>query len=140
MRPIKKAIFEDGSYIEDPSFVDYGDGVGVQIEGGELYDKDGRHIGHADPPGPRGTSGLPSVPIPRVCVKYWLHHYGPASIRHFLHENGHVCFDPRGTEGQAEEMCRLYIESRPKEEWPTLLGVNPIMDKILGEKFKWCGG
>jgi hypothetical protein len=51
----------DGSYIVNPHYVDYKDGAGLQIDGGDIYNKDGVHIGHCDPPGPRGEQGTAGV-------------------------------------------------------------------------------
>ena len=61
MKSVILIKFEDGSYIKNPSFVDYQDGAGVQIDGGMCYDKDGNFIGHADPPGPQGAMGEAGV-------------------------------------------------------------------------------
>ena len=49
--------FKDGSYVTSPQFVDYRDGEGVQLDGGLVFDKDGKFIGHIDPPGHRGAMG-----------------------------------------------------------------------------------
>jgi hypothetical protein len=47
----------DGSYVQDPGFVDYGEGEGVQVCGGECFDAEGKHIGHAEDPGHKGVQG-----------------------------------------------------------------------------------
>jgi len=33
-------------------------------------------------------------------------------------------------------ICDRYLELRVKEDWPTLLGISPVMDEILGQRFK----
>ncbi len=48
----------DGAYVMNPHWVDYGDGVGEQLCGGSLYSKDGKYLGHIDPPGMKGHSGF----------------------------------------------------------------------------------
>jgi hypothetical protein len=45
------------TYIENPQFIDYHDGAGIQLCGGTTYSWDGKPLGHIDPPGPRGMKG-----------------------------------------------------------------------------------
>jgi transposase-like protein len=56
LRP-KKLWMKNGSYVEYPHFIDYHDGVGLQLCGGILHAPNGKVLGHLDPPGPRGTIG-----------------------------------------------------------------------------------
>jgi hypothetical protein len=51
--------FENGTYITDPYYIDYNQGLGPQIAGGTIFDTSGKIIGHADPPGPMGEQGKP---------------------------------------------------------------------------------
>lgn len=49
---------DDKTYVINPHYIDYEEGEGWRLAGGELYDNNGRHLGHCDPPGYRGFSGL----------------------------------------------------------------------------------
>jgi hypothetical protein len=51
-------LFRGDTYIENPQFVDYGDGAGLQISGGNVFKLDGTPVGHCDQPGPRGVQGV----------------------------------------------------------------------------------
>jgi len=37
---------------------------------------------------------------------------------------------------EATLLCRLYLTTVDKRMWPTLVGMNPTMDKALGQKLK----
>ena len=52
---------EDGSYIINPYYEDYNQGNGPEMTGGDLYSKDGKHIGHLDPCGLRGEEGIKGI-------------------------------------------------------------------------------
>jgi hypothetical protein len=54
---IAKIVYRDGTYVENPSFLNYNDGQGDLIGGGLVYSKDGILLGHCDPPGMKGVRG-----------------------------------------------------------------------------------
>lgn len=57
-RKFDRIDYPDGTHILNGEYVDYGDGAGEQIWSGNIYNKEGTCIGHADPPGPRGVQGF----------------------------------------------------------------------------------
>jgi len=50
--------YEDGGELRQVHYTDYNEGDGLVVSGGGFFDKNGVYLGHADPPGPRGTSGV----------------------------------------------------------------------------------
>jgi hypothetical protein len=52
----------DGSIVKRHTWVDYNDGAGLQLCGGDIYDESGGYMGHIDPPGPRGHKGTVGKP------------------------------------------------------------------------------
>jgi len=40
------------------------------------------------------------------------------------------------TEFEAAMLCRMYLKTKDKSEYPTMLGMHPIMDEVLGQEFK----
>ena len=36
----------------------------------------------------------------------------------------------------AKEICRRYLDLRERNEWPLLMGTHPVMDHVLGQRFK----
>jgi len=39
-------------------------------------------------------------------------------------------------EGEAIRVCNRYLENTDKAMWPTLIGMHPVMDQVLGRAFK----
>jgi len=86
----------------------------------------------------------PMVDVPRECVEYWAYRWWPRPIRDFFYKHGistgnsstSYSFVPKCSESVAKKMCHFFIKSKPKKEWPLLIGTNPIMNEVLGEALK----
>lgn len=73
---IGKIMLPDGGWIENPCYVDYGQGLGEQLCGGNYFTKEGKYNGHADEPGPMGTPGVPGDTGITPCCGANVHYCG----------------------------------------------------------------